>query len=147
MAKTVTIGSWNSFLIALLVAALAPGCGTLWRIPAEQVVVFDSRPPGANVRIVDLESQEVYATATTPGRVSFKSSPWRRRKPHRYICAFTLEGRVPVEVPLECYVTNGMHFLWTVGYPIGLVSACVDSLCGAGSCRFQPEVKVRLYNR
>ena len=131
-------------LLALALGACA-GCGTLWRIPATQTVTFRSRPDGASVVIVDEATREVYARAQTPADVTFTSSPWRKRRPHRYRCSFAATNRVPVEVPLHCEIPNGMHLLWTVGYPVGLVSACVDDLCGAGSCRFRKEVKVRLF--
>ncbi len=139
----------NSFVrvgALLLLLALCQGCGTLWRIPGEAGVNFISRPPGATVKIVDLETGKLHAEATTPATVAFTSSPWRKRRPHRYHCRFEMAGRVPVELPLECEITNGMHFLWTIFYPVGLVSAPIDSLCGSGSCRFPAEVKVRLHS-
>lgn len=138
----------NRPLVGLLALALCAcqGCGTLWRIPRTQTVAFLSRPEGATVAIVDQATQEVYARVKTPADVTFTSSPWRKRRPHVYRCTFTAENRVPVEVPLQCEIPNGMHLLWTAGYPVGLISACVDDLCGAGSCRFRKEIKVRLFS-
>ena len=139
------IGSVHYRNLLLLLGLIAcQGCGTLWRIPAKQKVAFISRPSGATVEIVNQETRQVYARVTTPAEVEFTSSPWRKRRPYVYLCTYEAAGRMPVQVPLTSVVPNGMHVLWTVGYPIGLLSACFDDLWGSGSCRFPKEMKIRM---
>ena len=56
MSYPITKLSPLPLIVAL--ALLLQGCGTIWRIPSQHTVTFDSRPQGATVKIIDRETQE-----------------------------------------------------------------------------------------